>query len=120
MTVVRSGNQLHINATLPDRIITSNSRCYWKLKTSASATAMVVKQCFIENRDGCGPELPLCKSFSIVGVEDTHDYHLTVYYSNNLAIYWSVTIEKGIEKFFNRIKIHLVKSKAATSPVPET
>ena len=100
MTVVRGVNQLRVNAMLPNRMKTNVSICYWKLKNSAYVTATEVKQCFIENTDGCLNELPLCMNFSIIGVEDTHDYHLTVYYSYNLAIYGTATIEKGTQIIF--------------------
>ena len=95
MSVLRCAHKLHVNAMLPKRIITSDSRCYWKLRNSTSGTDKVVKKCFKELSDDCGNMPPLCKLFSIVGVEDTHGYHLTVFYSNNLAICGSATIEKG-------------------------
>ena len=97
MTVVRGANQLYVNAMLPNRMKTSDSRCYWKLKNSASVTATVVKQCLKESTDNCGDELPLCKNFSIVGVEDANSYELTVYYSNDIAIYGDARIEKGTQ-----------------------
>ena len=100
VTVIRSDNKLNVFAILPDRIITSDSRCYWKLKTSTSVTATVVKKCLKESTEDCGDELPLCKSFSIVDVKDTQSYYLKVYYSYNMAIYGDATIEKGTKILF--------------------